>query len=410
MIRQLGSGSFGSVELIDMNNKIYTLKIIKDIDKKDISQYKDEANILSNFNSRYIIRYYNSYIKNNNYYILMEYAGDSNLKNFIRSYKDKGKLIDGKIIENIIIQICLGLKEIHNQKIIHGDLKPENIFINKNNEIKIVNFGISKKMVYKKYESTKIGTQNYMAPEIINNEKYNNKVDIYSLGCIIYELFTLNQYFIDKIIDGKEGKIDLDIYSEKWQNLIDLSVKKDYNERPDIDSVYNYIINKTERNEILLTIKIEKEDIGQKVNFLNDKCQFEINESNSKVYINNKLNKSLKYFIPEKEALYQIKLILFFPVKDCSNMFGYCRHLESINLSMFDTKNVTNMESMFNTCDNLKDLDLSSFDTKNVTNMSNMFWNCEKLENIDLSSFDTKNVTDMHGLFYHHLILKMLLI
>ena len=145
----------------------------------------------------------------------MEYAGDSNLKNFIRSYKDKCELIDEKIIENIIIQICLGLKEIHNQKIIHRDLKPENIFINKNNEIKIVNFGISKKMVYKKYESTNIGTQNYMAPEIINNEKYNNKVDIYSLGCIIYELFTLNQYFIDKIIDGKEGKIDLDIYSEK---------------------------------------------------------------------------------------------------------------------------------------------------------------------------------------------------
>ena len=118
VIKQLGSGSFGSVLLIDMNNKIYTLKIIKDIDKKDISQYKDEANILSNFNSRYIIRYYNSYIKNNNYYILMEYAGDSNLKNFIRSYKDKGELIDEKIIENIIIQICLGLKEIHSKKII----------------------------------------------------------------------------------------------------------------------------------------------------------------------------------------------------------------------------------------------------------------------------------------------------
>ena len=81
-------------------------------------------------------------------------------------------------------------------------------------------------MVYKKYESTNIGTQNYMAPEIINNEKYNNKVDIYSLGCIIYELFTLNQYFIDKIIDGKEGKIDLDIFSEKWQNLIELLVKR----------------------------------------------------------------------------------------------------------------------------------------------------------------------------------------
>ena len=63
----------------------------------------------------------------------MEYGGDSNLKQFIKKYKDKEQLIEENIIENIIKQIILGLKAIHNEKLIHRDLTPENIFINEKN-------------------------------------------------------------------------------------------------------------------------------------------------------------------------------------------------------------------------------------------------------------------------------------
>ena len=400
IIKKLGEGGFGSVQLILINNKSYALKIIKNIDKNDINKYEKESKILSSLNSKYIVKYYDSYFENDNYYILMEYAGDSNLKTYIKSFKDKNQLIEENIIEKIIRQICLGLKKIHKNKIIHRDLKPENIFINEKNEIKIGDFGISKNIESKIYASTIIGTERYMAPEIIKKEKYNNKVDIYSLGCILYELFTLNEYYIDKIIDNKEGKINQDIYKEKWQNLIDLLVKKEHNERPDIKEVYNYIIDYSEKNEILLNIKIEKNDVGKKTYFLNENSKLDINDIDSIVYINNTINESNKYFIPKKEGIYKIKLILFFSEKDFSEMFFGCENLLYIDLSSFDTKNVTNMNSMFYGCENLENINLSSFVTKNVTNMNNLFYGCKNLKIFDLSSFDTKNVINMNNMFY----------
>ena len=120
-------------------------------------------------------------------------------------------------------------------KLIHRDLTPENIFIDENNKIKIGDFGVSKKLdTYNKYARTNTGKYHYNAPEIEKDQKYDYKADIYSLGCIIYELFTLNEYYIDTKIDGKDGKIDTDIFNPKWQLLIESLLKKNYHERPNI--------------------------------------------------------------------------------------------------------------------------------------------------------------------------------
>ena len=92
-------------------------------------------------------------------------------------------------------------------------------------------------------------------------------------------------------------------------------------------------------------------------------------------------------------------------VTDMSGMLWYCSALTSINLSNFDTSNVTNMGGMFAvgeilTSDSaLAALDLSNFDTSKVTNMSSMFFGCSKLTSLDLSSFDTSNVTVMSYMF-----------
>ena len=137
IIRELGKGVSGNVQLIEQNNQYYALKRIPldNLNEKIKDKYEEEAKILSNLNSKYIVKYYDSYIKDNNFCILLEYGGSSNLKNYIKQFKEKNQLIDETVIENIIIQISLGLKEMHDHKIIHRDLKPENIFINENNEI-----------------------------------------------------------------------------------------------------------------------------------------------------------------------------------------------------------------------------------------------------------------------------------
>ncbi len=196
------------------------------------------------------------------------------------------------------------------------------------------------------------------------------------------------------------------------------------------------------KNEIKITLKIEKDDVNNEIYFLdntNGKYNIEgkevehhhdnlkeLNKSNPKLYINNKEKEYTKYFYPTEGGIHSVKLIFNTEIKDCSFMFYNCNNIIDLDLSSFDTKNITNMSYMFSGCENLKSLDLSdfytknvtnmnnmfcdcnnlidlnltSFDTKNVTNMSNMFSGCDKITNIDLSSFDTKNVTNMSNMFY----------
>ena len=242
IIKELGLGGFGKVYKLQKDNSFYAYKkiLIDNSLEENLDDYNNEAKILSNFNNEYIVKYFYSFQEKEYFNILMEYAGDFNLKQFILNHKKKNQLIEENIIKNIIIQICLGLKEIHKLNLIHRDLTPENIFINENNKIKIGDFGVSKQLnTNNKYAKTDTGKEHYKAPEIIKGEKYDNRVDIYSLGCIIYELFTLNEYYIDKYFYEKDGKINIEIYNPKWQNLIDTLLKKNYYERPFIEEVYN---------------------------------------------------------------------------------------------------------------------------------------------------------------------------
>ena len=88
-------------------------------------------------------------------------------------------------------------------------------------------------------------------------------------------------------------------------------------------------------------------------------------------------------------------------VTTMQEMFYGCKNLINIDLSSFNTQKVTNMQDMFHNCYNLINIDFSSFNTQNVTNMEGMFYNCNNLVNIDLSSFNTQNVANMKNMFYN---------
>ena len=253
IIKELGYGGFGKVNLIFniSDNKYYAMKEIslKGETIENINNIKIEANILSKFKSENIVKYYDSFIDKEKFYILMEYCDGKNLKDFLDEYKNKNTLIEEDIIYNIIKQICLGIKKIHDMKIIHRDLKPENIFMNYNMKIKIGDFGLSKQLNSYTTQITnkKAGSIYYMAPEILDKGLYNSKSDMLSLGCIIYELLTLNIYFTDKFNSGIK-KIDANLYNNKWQKLINLLLQIDYDKRPDINKVFNILEEKKEIN------------------------------------------------------------------------------------------------------------------------------------------------------------------
>ena len=229
------------------DHKIYCMKKFKI--EGNLDEIKKEAKILSELKSEYIIKYYESFEDNNYFCIIMEYC-ETDLAQFIKGCQNEKKIISEELILKYIFEICDGLREIHSKDLIHRDLKPENLFINKENKIKIGDFGISEKLKDKNKDNITQnirGTPCYLAPELFS-KIYNFKVDIWALGCIIYELCTLQVCFYTELplgIDNKiknepHGKIDLNIYDIKLQNVIDVMLEKDYNNRPNIDEVYDY--------------------------------------------------------------------------------------------------------------------------------------------------------------------------
>ena len=173
-----------------------------------------------------------------------------------------------------------------------------------NNKIKIGDFGVSKILTTSiNYSFSQVGKHHYFAPEIEKGEKYNNKVGIYALGCIIYELFTLNEYYNVK---NENETIDTEIYNPKWQNLIDLSLQNSFTKRPNIEEIYNYIETEMNENEIICVYnKKEKDGINILHDYENDylerdyresynEAKNNINEDNIDIYVN---DKKIKFYL-----------------------------------------------------------------------------------------------------------------
>ena len=188
--KQLGSGSFGRVYLVSHNDskKLFALKVI-DKRKLMISYGKldiiyNEINIHSKLSHENIIKLYNIHEDNESINIIMEYAEKGNLFQLIS--KEKSGLDESKAFD-YFIQVVNAVYYLHNNNIIHSDIKPENILIGNDNKIKLCDFGWAKELTLEN-RSTFCGTVEYMAPEIVGSENYDYSVDIWSLGILLYEL------------------------------------------------------------------------------------------------------------------------------------------------------------------------------------------------------------------------------
>ena len=248
--------------------------------------------------------------------------------------------------------------------------------------------------------------------------KFNNKIDIYSLGCLIYELFTLNEYYIDSKIEGKNVQINLEIYDQKWQDLINLLLNQDYHKRPNIEDVYNLVIsikneiklplennniNLEEKHEnyIVAEIDIKEKYINESIRIINS---YEDNKYNNEDKTEIKINDEIipfTYFLKfNTKRKYIIKYLFMNNPNKINYMFANCELLTYIDLSNFNSQNIIDMECMFLGCTSLKIIDFSNFYTQKVTNIYGLFNRCSSLISINLSNFFTDNVTDLSYMFY----------
>ena len=262
IISKIGQGSFSSVfkvkRLID--NNIYALKKVNlnNLDEKQKNYALNEIRILASIKSNYIIKYKQSFFDNtdNTLNIVTEFADCGDLSQKISDHRANSTHFTEKEIWKIFIQIVRGLKLLHEMNIVHRDLKSENIFLFSNNKVKIGDLNIST-IIKNNFIYTHVGTPKYASPEVWKDLPYDNKSDIWSLGCILYEMMMLdfpfkgktNKELFDKIsnCDCNYDNINL-LYSNDLIKITQLLLQKSSDSRPSCDQILKHPLVKKNCN------------------------------------------------------------------------------------------------------------------------------------------------------------------
>ena len=159
--------------------------------------------------------------------------------------KQRGKYLHEDLILFIFLQLCLAVNYIHGRHILHRDIKTQNIFITRGFVVKLGDFGIARILDgTSEFAKTCIGTPYYLSPEICENKPYNNKSDLWAMGCVLYEMSTLKHAFkagsmknlVLKIIRGSYPPIN-SRYSYDLRNLVTALLRRNPKERPSLDSI-----------------------------------------------------------------------------------------------------------------------------------------------------------------------------
>ncbi|KYO34354.1 serine/threonine-protein kinase Nek3-like [Alligator mississippiensis] len=193
VLKVLGEGSFGRALLVcdKTSSQKYAMKEIRlPKSPSDVENSRKEAILLAKMKHPNIVAYKESFEADGHLYIVMEYCDDGDLMQKIKH--QRGKPFPQDTILGWFVQLCLGVKHIHDKCVLHRDIKSKNIFLTQNGKVKLGDFGSARLLKNATaYACTYVGTPYYVPPEIWENMPYNNKSDIWSLGCVLYELCTL---------------------------------------------------------------------------------------------------------------------------------------------------------------------------------------------------------------------------
>ncbi|XP_072316687.1 serine/threonine-protein kinase Nek3 [Eucyclogobius newberryi] len=195
-VKTIGQGSFGRALLVQCKNTEhkYVLKEIQFPQNSRLENTRREAVLLSKMRHANIVAFSESFQDGNVLCIIMEYCSGGDLLQRIQQ-QQKGPFSVHDILK-WFAQMCAGAKHIHDKRVLHRDLKSKNIFLTENGTIKLGDFGSACVLNSSKaFAQTYVGTPYYVAPEIWDNQPYNNKSDVWSLGCVLYELCTLRHPF-----------------------------------------------------------------------------------------------------------------------------------------------------------------------------------------------------------------------
>eukprot|EP00668_Euglena_longa_P032383 GGOE01041699.1.p1 GENE.GGOE01041699.1~~GGOE01041699.1.p1 ORF type:complete len:318 (-),score=92.27 GGOE01041699.1:282-1235(-) len=212
-LRSIGKGAFGTVLLLK-DRTTGKEWIAKSIDTSQLTENQqdlamNEARVLAKLQHPHIIQYEDCYSDSVMVYIVMEYAAHGDLWQVIQTQKGKigADAVAERFTEDQImrwfVQVASALHYLHANDVLHRDLKSKNVLLAEPmDNLKIADFGLSKELELHERTTTVCGTPHYMAPEVLLNEAYDAKCDVWALGCILYEMATLEHAFRSHGIGG----------------------------------------------------------------------------------------------------------------------------------------------------------------------------------------------------------------
>lgn len=283
---KIGKGSFSNVyksHHINDNTKLYAIKVIsikKHGNSKIIENIHNEINIMMKIQHENIIKLHETIITISHIYLVMDYC-DQDLHQYI---KNNGCLSEDTI-KYYFKQISNGIQFLHSNNLIHRDLKPHNILIlSSSNIIKIADFGFVKENIDNNLLNTLCGSPIYMAPEILKYQKYDNKVDLWSIGIILFEMITAKPPFnasnhleLINVIETQKYKIPDDIIiSSECIDLLSKLIVVNPKRRIEFDDFFNHSFLNC--NNQICNI-IEEENVEEKKNDKEEEVENELSKT-----------------------------------------------------------------------------------------------------------------------------------
>ncbi|XP_065051894.1 serine/threonine-protein kinase Nek2-like [Rhopilema esculentum] len=301
VVETIGSGSYGTCRKIRRrcDGKVLVWKELNygQMTESEKQMLVSEVNLLRELRHGNIVRYYDRIIDKikATIYIVMEYCEKGDLNKVISKHKRERKPIEEQFIWKVLYQLSLALQECHRKKggghILHRDLKPANVFIDAEENLKLGDFGLARVLHETSFARTFVGTPYYMSPEQVSKMSYNEKSDIWSLGCLLYELCALHPPFLAmdqrslavKIRDGRFKPIP-NHFSDELGEFIKWMLQVEDNKRPSIDDIlrhhsvakYSNIFNAKDRKQSStelqsVQLRRKEEALRTKEKLLNDK-------------------------------------------------------------------------------------------------------------------------------------------
>ena len=250
-LKPIGQGKFAIVYRARRrrDDKIVALKKIQvdDMDQKQRNKCLKEVRLLQSLDHDNIIQYLDSFIEGSELIIVVEWAAAGDLKRQVRKAQEREQPFEERIVWKYFSQIADAIEHMHSRRILHRDLKPANIFLTLDGTVKVGDLGLGRAMSEQTMEAhSKVGTPLYMSPEVLGGRGYDWKSDIWSLGCLLYELAMLkspfkseglNLYKLFQKISRGDYQALPDFYSEDLRNLAYSMIETEPARRPDITEI-----------------------------------------------------------------------------------------------------------------------------------------------------------------------------